>query len=1729
MNTTNESQTLRPLTKGGDFKVKDVVEGEDLCRCDACRNELQLDIAIIRRCFRAVYEDKKVDSSLYDYVESRMWHAHGQRCAVMKFCLHLLRPNVAQMNYVQSFMERVLPTLNVNVGLNADTKGVAEAFTEAVKGLPSDIRKNTDGAFPAFMGFDKIFDFVKDPTTMRAGCAIVFAILAILNFKYPTNSAVRVISIIFAMIGVHYLASETIMNMVMSWFAPAAQSWTDVVPIITEGISLGFFSSKLNFSGLEDFAKSLKQADDHSKSIGSYIDKVKDWVIRLIAFVCDTFGVQCSLLYGKHDAYIKDVGVFMLAMKERFEMKTFQSKHYTEAQVLRSKGSNILIQLPPTTSNQLVRKLIQDCIGRLDFVVSQFETFGINVRTRIEPAKLWLCGASGVGKSAVARAFEYKLAPFALNRSQLADYEAKREMYIYRKPQDKFWEGYQQGVHVICSFNDALTKKESDTACFAAQFMDLDSPSAFSLPMAFEGKGKTFFDSRAIVITSNVTCLNEAVLSQINNVDAFRRRFPSRISYVVTVKKEYRSEKVGERSKIITKEADPEFRNGIDREKVDLMAKDDETKYWNFYPVDLKTSKLVSDVPLSFEEVLDIVREDMRANEKRAANFDVTAQSLVSDAVKARMQELDDEEREEQARAQILKERAAAEIANRLRLEPVGAAQVRSFAADGTELKQPNARQEPFFPWTVPEGHGAVHHFDARSKHMQTLIMHIHKRARARRAGVDFEPEAGDAERDEEIGRRPELIELAMQFTEAEWVRLIATNVTDEQMMRVIAKRLDRQIVGDDLATLLWDLHLEKYMCMAAYVQRCLLQPLRWACSFLPEWISYDVVLEGLKFSANFIITYKLMSWFLSSVAPSSKRPGSQVVLDDEAQSVVSNPSDRAAAIKVMKNTFQINIPEQDGVVASPSLCTALFVGGHTAITTRHTMRMLLETVKERPNLKISFSSWAARGTTVFNCFVKNLRILDTFEDKDVVFFQIPNHTSRFPNILHMFLSKESDGMKYILKGGHIDIAFCRYIDELNILDIGKAKHKPLHRYLFAHDKSVVEIKDAMSINIETKAGECGQYAFWVGDDRKYHDKSNVPSITYIHTSSDGRNGCGSIINREMVESALVYFNDNVMISHPVDRLNKGLAIIAEEFGVADVAHMQLTIADPYLNDDPPLAVHHPPLAYTDEVPAPFTKNPVVRSPLYGMLSEVEGGQLTRKPAKLRPYVDKEGRSRNPMAEARQAYGLNPTACVCNDAMSIIENLYVSDMMSHSSIVRDPPVLSFEEALLGSSVNEGVDINSSVGFDLQYILKHVGASTNGKRGILREDFATRTEHENYVKFKAACDRLHAEFLERGDRHPNKFKDCLKAELRGLDKDTTRMFSIADFPYLLQCKRYFGSFANWIMDNRLCGTSNAIGINPHSEEWQGFFEYLTEHSMCGLFADFGKYDKKLLAILIHGTQTAYKKFYGTHDPEANSIRDLLFEDMVESLHVTWVGNRCYLYNWMLGNSSGNFLTAIINGIANDNLHTYCAVDILGKGIHSLRADQVLYYAKFFKGRSNLAVYGDDAALGTSIEELTFPAMQDSIMRNFGLEYTDDTKSSESADFKQVVDGSFIGRGFISHDIGGKSRVMGKLRLPSILEAAQYYRNIPSEENLKLVVENSLLELSIHGKETFDKFAPHIARASLERLSYSPLFADWKQALTHVACRSKEEIMLSYRNRSIAERSHQIFGQGLSPDL
>jgi len=231
--------------------------------------------------------------------------------------------------------------------------------------------------------------------------------------------------------------------------------------------------------------------------------------------ICNSFDYMYHWYYGEH--YLKDKKLldefdeFAKEFKEFCEIPEVESvidKDLATAMKLENLHKKAKI-LEPLTLHIRTNPALSTCLARAFAKVnSLFESHRQTAdlyATRIETVCCWLYGNSGQGKTKV---YPHIVAGvYQLVRQEcpgLLPYPYGPAHVHHRNKLSQYWEGYER--QFCCVWNEALEKEDpQERQRTLSEFLTACESGTFPLDMAFERKGKAFFNSMLAMITSNFT------------------------------------------------------------------------------------------------------------------------------------------------------------------------------------------------------------------------------------------------------------------------------------------------------------------------------------------------------------------------------------------------------------------------------------------------------------------------------------------------------------------------------------------------------------------------------------------------------------------------------------------------------------------------------------------------------------------------------------------------------------------------------------------------------------------------------------------------------------------------------------------------------------------------------------------------------------------------------------------------------------------------------------------------------------------------------------------------------------------------------------------------------------------------------------------------------------------------------------------------------------------------
>jgi hypothetical protein len=628
-----------------------------------------------------------------------------------------------------------------------------------------------------------------------------------------------------------------------------------------------------------------------------------------------------------------------------------------------------------------------------------------------------------------------------------------------------------------------------------------------------------------------------------------------------------------------------------------------------------------------------------------------------------------------------------------------------------------------------------------------------------------------------------------------------------------------------------------------------------------------------------------------------------------------------------------------------------------------------------------------------------------------------------------------------------------------------------------------------------TICGDCSTPGF-ITDTRKNFcvnmdwKQAQQPWFAYLHTSMQHLIPHGVPIHRELFQSFFdeMRMKDIPTTQHLAETVQEYIAAF-KEMGLPQIDQgCSVEISPSYQ----PLDKFHESFASLSVPFTTFTSSSIVRSPCYGLDTP------TRVPARLRDYVDKRtGTLVKVMEKAREPYGSNQV--IYNETLfSCIVDDVVARIMTESELPTLTEVLSIDQVLYGDVAYNlaPVDWGTSAGVMLRTMCKLFGIKTKGKR-FMAENGKIRPE---YYRLVSRLIEFSINKMKKGQRVGNVFNDNLKDELLKFEKvldGKTRLFCSGDFIFFLLCKMYFGAFVGWIYRNRV-RNGIVIGVNPYGREWDAIWTKLIMLSVYMIFGDYGKFDKKQRDLLMMAALRLSHKFYNDYGSEAYYIRELLFEDIIHSIHMCVHNLETLFYMWEHGNTSGNFLTAVINSIVNICIvHiAFCLAEMLFRGVDINKS--LDYNFELVSSTFTCVVLGDDIVISVKPRPWnTFSVLKKIIETQLGLEFTDELKTGgDIPDYRSITEGSFLGRKFVQGYFKGVPKIWSPLRLYSVIECVLWIKGVFDPEIEVLKFEALNLELSLHEKDVFMQYVPRYAAECNKKYGRYPRYTDYDSARERV---------------------------------
>nr|WFG77341.1 MAG: polyprotein [Insectivora picornavirus] len=707
----------------------------------------------------------------------------------------------------------------------------------------------------------------------------------------------------------------------------------------------------------------------------------------------------------------------------------------------------------------------------------------------------------------------------------------------------------------------------------------------------------------------------------------------------------------------------------------------------------------------------------------------------------------------------------------------------------------------------------------------------------------------------------------------------------------------------------------------------------------------------------------------------------------------------------LMYNVFRFTIK----VGSTASTSHGIFLGDRIAIVPMHDLAMLSDDVESTVSVFTGGASWLDIDTSVID--------VQHYEEMDVTFLKFPSVIPQFKNIIHHFI-KETDLGKFDFS--HLRILTTSVVPVKNNQVVYKEES-----YRNCKLQGSVEYTDVMCERItviksirykaETYAGLCGSPLMLM-------NRYCARKICGFHVAGAVGIGYSNVLVQEnLMKYFNMFFEDKLPIEIEAPILEESDLKAQSYILDSDVVEF-CGVVEPSKGVWQPNNTTIEPSIMQGEW-TPIVTQPAILS-IRGDLNPYRNG-LIKYFGSVR-YLDQS---------------------ILDDIVRtmIIEINTCED--KHKHILTDAQALN---GICDDDYIRPMKLSTSAGYP--YVLTK--GKEKGKRSFVQieDDVA----YYGDLLWKECQDRENK--AAQGIVKETIWIDNLKDERRPIQKveqGKTRLFVSAPFDFSIMFRKYFLSFCAHIMRNR-DDLESAVGINPHSKEWDIMFRKLMEVDETHTFivGDYSCYDGTIPAQVIDCVKVIVNAWY---DDGFDLQREVLFSSIMYPYHI--VGRS--VYRVVRGNPSGNPLTTVLNSLVNTILMRYAWV-VLAKQ-HNM---DLSHYFKYVRAKN----YGDDNILCVSnqVPWFSYEALVETFKR-MGLDYNKPDKGVSGYD-----DVTFLKRAF-RYDRDANA-YMPALNLNSINELINWVRRgIDRQEALMSNVEDATLEMFYHGKQNYRDFTMRLQQA------------------------------------------------------
>lgn len=1452
---------------------------------------------------------------------------------------------------------------------------------------------------------------------------------------------------------------------------------------------LGLASPKWEDFGYAKFVKSASFFKRTSGDIADIFTTLVECAQKSMDFVCERIlGVKSyrfmSSTIPQMDEWVDKV----LAIQDRHRKRTLpinQSsadevfKLYIEAIKMVGSERDRDVRLQTAAQlNYLIRYLIE--------IQREMSNHGLCIKgPRIEPLVIMLRGGTGVGKSFALRPIIFRLLARVLPEEELQAFKDDEESFIYaRMIEQEFWDGYlMQWVVFYDEFG--MTPAKMAQACSEfSEIIRVGNPFDYNLHMAdVASKGSMFFRSRIVVATSNLPDIRTGAQDMVIYPDAVVRRF--HFNVVVCPAKDYctpATQGIGEL-----------YDRALDKSK--LTPGVFEPRAYEFF-IAHGLNETTGFKGISYEELLDLLT-------KKFFDLQEVASATYSSVRDQKNLGLTERDAWKQDKAAVFLEPEPTLRDKYELIKPVVTQMVKEYTPIGGDMQSFEDAVEIQLTNPYPyEGETRGVEFETRVKDF-LLIYSEHTKGGAFLhsfeecvvyannifefdvAGISFSL----SDLDKEVFSRDSIdskLESIKMKSESAY-EYIMYRILDNPTLFGALLRAKEPLACDVLHSMELRYHLETrgvtISYLEPYTRRFQLLVSRGAksvkefCRFvLDKWDGELVsnfpfralVSASIRAVAGMTIV-KLIRWFFRKVFPSGAprevwEVGTTDYFDSQGVWTYEDWQKCSRVYRPVGGDFNIKEDLVDqglmniiSKVVQKNMCSiyvescllgrVIFIKETKAIMPYHFIKSIATSVKKRLSLRIHVKNPLSKIDYSFD--ISEMINPDDSLGKRVLFVD-PSRDFALVELGHRHIGNFSDICSLFVETGIGSLKTGNLVAPVNPQEV------KLKFYLapFKSERGLRLGQSTFQSNIAQvliykgvgAVGDCG-FPLFLAD-----PSARSARITgfIIGEHSASTTVATSFVDQELLKLALKVGNGS---NNPNYLETAGEITRCIQIG---------TLSRP---------------------PGTNSWTSIRKSRIWG-----SWGPATKRPAHLRPFVNRAGEKIDPFQVAMTKFELPYHKAPEVDKLRAIYSAIASHLVNTSSKfeVIDP---TFEQCVAGipdKPFFDSVNRSSSPGYPGCMIQK--------------PDYPGKTwwfgKNQEFEFDSPACIDLRKEFeearicLENGELPDWYYIFSLKDELLPLEKADrkTRGYSAESLPALLQTISIFKCFLAWTMENRI-GNGFAPGMNVYSKEWDRLYHHLNNFGGDSMPGDFRHFDAIQIVLILDEMVemiiAIYVLFAENFNDKAKTRMRTMWKHITRSKQIM----RMIIMQVIGSNPSGNALTTLINGL-------YQLV-LFFMAFQALVDDSQNSYEMFFE-MIRFILYGDDSLICPAQEirdRFNFRTVQE-YFASLGIEYTSAKKDGgEVTDFVPLTEATFLKRSFRFEPIVG--RFVAPLALETILEMPYWTKKgVLKDEIERVNVVNALRELSLHSEEVFNEWAPKIVKASVEKLGYLPAVVDRRELILFV---------------------------------